>query len=67
MPLNRDSNTPPIYEGFRLVLNAVVASGMTASEASSLKIKLYTNQQDIDYSLIAQMWQEAGFAAPHIS
>lgn len=67
MPLNRDSSTPPVYEGFRLVLNAVVASGMTASEASSLKIKLYTNQQDIDYSLIAQMWQEAGFAAPHIS
>jgi hypothetical protein len=45
----------------------VIASGMTASEASSLKIKLYTNQQDIDYSLIAQMWQEAGFVAPHIS
>jgi hypothetical protein len=67
MPLNRDNYAPPIYEGFRLVLNAVITSGMTASEASSLKIKLYTNQQDIDYSLIAQMWQEAGFVAPHIS
>lgn len=67
MPLNRDSNGPPIYEGFKLVLNAVVASGMTASEASSLKIKLYTNRADIDYSLIAQMWKDAGFDAPHIS
>jgi hypothetical protein len=64
-PLHR--STSCITEGFQLILDAVLASGMTPEEVDCLKIKVLSNNNNsIDYSLVSEIWSNKGFRLPNI-
>lgn len=64
-PLHR--STSCITEGFQLILDAVLASGMTPEEVDCLKIKVLSNNiHSIDYSTVSESWSNKGFRLPNI-